>query len=340
MPSRGSHRDRSIRRRPPSRQPRERILIVCEGRVTERTYFRDLKREARNPRATVEIARETGVPLTVVQEAVRLRAEAAAEARRERDDNLLYDQVWGSSTSTCIPTWIGPCHWLRIMAFSSRSRTHASSCGRCCTSRSSVRTSSANRYAPCSGRHRPVMTKSWTLRGSIQRTRKPSAELESWSRSQTWQGESGRNPTTGALQADGGHPDRLSAQVTHRSPGGSAAAHERRPVPRAFVAAPKRVLAPYRWRAFNGFLETVRRSESDCRREIRIALVRVRARMVLSSNSRLNDERTHGRPRTRPRRGRRRRTRVPLTTEAKGEIITQYQTHEGDSAHRKCRSLS
>ena len=35
------------------------------------------------------------MPLTVVQEAVRLRSAAAAEARRERDDNLLYDQVWG-----------------------------------------------------------------------------------------------------------------------------------------------------------------------------------------------------------------------------------------------------
>src|SRR5688572_33463772 len=33
----------------------------------------------------------------------------------------------------------------------------------------------------------------------------------------------------------------------------------------------------------------------------------------------------------RPRQGRRRRTRVPLTTEAKGDIITQYQSHEADS---------
>ena len=40
------------------------------------------------------IARETGVPLVVVPEAVRLKAEPVSAARRERDDNLLYDQVW------------------------------------------------------------------------------------------------------------------------------------------------------------------------------------------------------------------------------------------------------
>jgi hypothetical protein len=94
MPSRGRRGGGSIRRRAPSRQPKQRILIVCEGRVTEPTYFRDLRQEARNPRVELVIARETGVPLTVVEIAVRLRSDAASDARRQRDDNLLYDQVW------------------------------------------------------------------------------------------------------------------------------------------------------------------------------------------------------------------------------------------------------
>jgi len=40
------------------------------------------------------VANETGAPLTVVQIAVRLRDEAESEARRQRDDNLRWDQVW------------------------------------------------------------------------------------------------------------------------------------------------------------------------------------------------------------------------------------------------------
>src|SRR4051794_17390006 len=95
MPSRGRRGGWSIRRRPPFRQPKQRILIVCEGEVTERRYFHALKLEARNPRVDVQIARQTGVPLVVVQEAIRLKAEAVSAARRERDDNERYDQVWG-----------------------------------------------------------------------------------------------------------------------------------------------------------------------------------------------------------------------------------------------------
>jgi hypothetical protein len=89
------YQDRSIKRRSPHRQPKTRILIVCEGRVTERQYFKAFQHQVRNPRVHVEVSKETGVPLTVVQCAVRLRNEAISEAKRERDENLLWDQVWG-----------------------------------------------------------------------------------------------------------------------------------------------------------------------------------------------------------------------------------------------------
>lgn len=95
MAVRGRRPSSSLRRRPPTKDPKKRILIVCEGRVTEREYFRDLKRAVRNPLVEVQIARETGVPLTVVQIAVQQKQLADSDARRERDDNLRFDEVWG-----------------------------------------------------------------------------------------------------------------------------------------------------------------------------------------------------------------------------------------------------
>lgn len=86
---------RSLSRRSPSRSPKTRILVVCEGRVTERQYVKAFQHQVRNPRVHVEVAKETGVPLTVVECAVRLRDEAVSDARRLRDENLLWDEVWG-----------------------------------------------------------------------------------------------------------------------------------------------------------------------------------------------------------------------------------------------------
>jgi hypothetical protein len=95
MGSRRRRDDRPIGRRGPTREPRHRILIVCEGRLTEPGYFKAFQHQMRNPRVHVEIARETGVPLTVVEEAKRLKTEAEQDAKRERDENLRWDEVWG-----------------------------------------------------------------------------------------------------------------------------------------------------------------------------------------------------------------------------------------------------
>jgi hypothetical protein len=95
VPSRRRNDDRSIGRRGPTREPKRRILIVCEGEVTEPGYFRAFQHAVRNRRVHVEIARQHGVPMTIVEIAVRLHAESKDEARRQRDDNLLWDEVWG-----------------------------------------------------------------------------------------------------------------------------------------------------------------------------------------------------------------------------------------------------
>jgi RloB-like protein len=70
------------------------MLIVCEGKVTEREYFLGFANACENPRVRVEIAREVGVPLTVVTIARRRKKEADKEAVSEKDENLRFDSVW------------------------------------------------------------------------------------------------------------------------------------------------------------------------------------------------------------------------------------------------------
>jgi hypothetical protein len=92
--SRRREDNRSIGRRGPTRQPKRRILVVCEGRETEPGYLRAFQRAARNPCVEVKIADKTGAPRTLVDAAIRLRRAADEEARRQRDENLRWDEVW------------------------------------------------------------------------------------------------------------------------------------------------------------------------------------------------------------------------------------------------------
>ena len=83
---------RSLRRRPPSRDPLPRVLLVCEGERTERLYFRDLRHELRIP---IELVIEGGAtPKTLVEMAVARKREAVREARARKDSNLKFDHVW------------------------------------------------------------------------------------------------------------------------------------------------------------------------------------------------------------------------------------------------------
>ncbi len=84
----------SLKRRKPSVNPRPRILVVCEGEKTEPIYFHDLAQEEEVRLIHVEIIRRGGVPKTLVQCAVDLKHEAEREARRQRDANLDFEEVW------------------------------------------------------------------------------------------------------------------------------------------------------------------------------------------------------------------------------------------------------
>lgn len=88
------HRNRPDARRTPDREPGRRILIVCEGAVTEREYFEAFRRWCKNPRVEIDFDGPAGVPLTLVGRAKQRKDEANREASRAGDDFLRYDEVW------------------------------------------------------------------------------------------------------------------------------------------------------------------------------------------------------------------------------------------------------
>lgn len=90
MPQRQSR----LRRRRPEREPRRRFLLFCEGEVTEPEYFGGWRRSLRSRLIQIEISPERGDPLRLVQQAVLAKDAAEIRAKRERDDNLLYDEIW------------------------------------------------------------------------------------------------------------------------------------------------------------------------------------------------------------------------------------------------------
>jgi hypothetical protein len=82
-----------IKRRKAGFQPRPRILVVCEGKVTEPSYFREMAREER-ARIEVIVKEDGGGPKTIVERAALLKKEAENQAKKLRDDFLKYDEVW------------------------------------------------------------------------------------------------------------------------------------------------------------------------------------------------------------------------------------------------------
>ncbi len=81
-------------RRLPFREPLSRILIVCEGSVTEPEYFKGFEEICQNPRIKIQVADDHGVPLTVVRKAKELKEAAVRHSKRERDENIKFDSVW------------------------------------------------------------------------------------------------------------------------------------------------------------------------------------------------------------------------------------------------------
>lgn len=79
-----TRRENHVKRRPPSRQSRTRVLVVCGGVRTEPAYFTGLKSRERNPAVHIQVIAKGVDPETLVRHAAEKRARAA-------DD---FDEVW------------------------------------------------------------------------------------------------------------------------------------------------------------------------------------------------------------------------------------------------------
>src|SRR5664279_4854 len=89
-----SPRTHGLARGRATREPRRRLLVVCEGKVTEPKYLIALRHEHRNHLVDIEFVPDGGVPKTLVEYAVERKRSADKEARRTRDSFYKYDEVW------------------------------------------------------------------------------------------------------------------------------------------------------------------------------------------------------------------------------------------------------
>jgi hypothetical protein len=87
-------RKRQKARRKSFADPKPIILVITEGARTEKQYLEGFAASEHNSLVKVEVVGGAGVPRTIVQEAKRRKLEAQKRARSEKDDNLLFDQVW------------------------------------------------------------------------------------------------------------------------------------------------------------------------------------------------------------------------------------------------------
>ena len=86
----------SFKRQQGSVQPRQCILIVCEGEKTEPNYFKSLRTRLRLGTVEVEIrGPECGsAPISVVDHAIAVRNKRKSDVRNGHTNRLAFDEVW------------------------------------------------------------------------------------------------------------------------------------------------------------------------------------------------------------------------------------------------------
>jgi hypothetical protein len=82
------------RRITPRRLPKTRLVIVCEGKVTEPKYFNDFLALQNSPLVSVKAIGGCGVPVSVVERAVQEKKSLDDIARKTRDSFDADFQVW------------------------------------------------------------------------------------------------------------------------------------------------------------------------------------------------------------------------------------------------------
>lgn len=94
MPHQDFRQGRLSGRRPPTKKPKPRIEIFCEGSNTEPQYFRGLASVYGNSLVKLEIHDKQGVPNSVV-DAARLKFDALTKNAKKSNDSFDKEfQVW------------------------------------------------------------------------------------------------------------------------------------------------------------------------------------------------------------------------------------------------------
>jgi RloB-like protein len=88
-----ARREFDLRRRVPARRRRVCILLVCEGAETEPNYLRSFRRKVGLTTVEVEILGQGAEIIGVVEAAIRLREQRAAEAEPSHR-RAPFDEVW------------------------------------------------------------------------------------------------------------------------------------------------------------------------------------------------------------------------------------------------------
>lgn len=90
----GAGHGRPLHRRAAFRDPLPLVLVVCEGEATEPDYINGFRLAHGANTINVHVQSPGGDPKLLVERAVAMRDSAAREAKRRRDANLAYDEVW------------------------------------------------------------------------------------------------------------------------------------------------------------------------------------------------------------------------------------------------------
>lgn len=89
-------RKERIGRRKPTRNPKVRFTLFCEGRKTEPQYFRALRSQYNGSLVSIQFGDKGRVPITLAEKALKFAKSARAERGRSGRRNLFeeLDQVW------------------------------------------------------------------------------------------------------------------------------------------------------------------------------------------------------------------------------------------------------
>ncbi len=88
------NRHRPVARHSAFKLPKRRMLLVVEGAVTEKQYLEGLISTLRTTIVEIRVLGGVGVPMTLVETAIKIKRSAMERASAENDHYLEYDEIW------------------------------------------------------------------------------------------------------------------------------------------------------------------------------------------------------------------------------------------------------